>query len=105
MVFAIVTYVALVTLLFAGRNRHKVIYPVFSGVLLIVGLVNVYGIFAPSSYTYISALMETCLVLVGLTVLFLVNFLLDDPAQQKSGEKIDAKSDDAFPQPPSALRF
>lgn len=52
-----------------------------------------------------SALMETCLVLVGLTVLFLVNFLLDDPAQQKSGEKIDAKSDDAFPQPPSALRF
>lgn len=92
LVFAIVTYVALTTLLFAGRNRHKIIYPVFSGVLLIVGLVNVYGIFAPSSYTYISALMETCLVLVGLTVLFLVNFLLDDPAQQKSGEKIDAKS-------------
>lgn len=78
-IFAIITYVALITMLFAGRKRHKVIYPVFASVLLVVGLINVYGIFALSSY--ISALMETCLVLVGLTVLFLVNFLLDDSAQ------------------------
>ena len=89
-IFAIITYVALITMLFAGRKRHKVIYPVFASVLLVVGLINVYGIFALSSY--ISALMETCLVLVGLTVLFLVNFLLDDSAQPKDSDKLDTKS-------------
>ncbi len=89
-VFAIITYLALITMLFAGRSHHTVIYPVFASVLIIVGLINVYGIFAMSSY--ISALMETCLVLVGLTVLFLANFILDNPIQSKDSDKLDIRS-------------
>jgi len=73
-VFAVVIYVAMITLLLSQRKTYGKLYTIFAGVLLAVGGLNVYGIFALSSF--ISALMETCLILVGFTVLLLANYVV-----------------------------
>lgn len=48
-----------------------------------VGGLNVYGIFALS--TFISALMETCLILVGFTVLLLANYVVPELPYNEAG--------------------
>lgn len=77
--FAVVIYVAMITLLLARRKACGRLYALFVVVLAAVGGVNVYGMFALSSF--ISALMETCLILVGFTVLLLANYVVPKPAE------------------------
>ena len=84
-IFAVVTYVAMITLLLARRRTYGRIYTAFVAVLLAVGGLNVYGIFALS--TFISALMETCLILVGFTVLLLANYVVPALPGEETGDR------------------
>lgn len=88
-IFAVVIYVAMVTLLLAKRRTFGSLYTVFALVLITVGGLNVYGIFALSSF--ISALMETCLVLVGCTVLLLANYVVPDPPAREAEDEGQGK--------------
>lgn len=84
-IFAVATYVAMITLLLARRRTYGRIYTAFVAVLLAVGGLNVYGIFALS--TFISALMETCLILVGFTVLLLANYVAPELPGEETGDR------------------
>ncbi len=83
-VFAVVTYVAMITLLLTKRKAYGRLYSVFAAVLIAVGGLNVYGIFALSSF--ISALMETCLILVGFAILLLANYVVPERSDKEAND-------------------
>jgi len=83
-IFAVVIYVAMITLLLAKRKTYGKLYTIFVAVLMAVGGLNVYGIFALSSF--ISALMETCLLLVGFTVLLLASYVVPELPSKEAGD-------------------
>ena len=83
-IFAVVVYVAMITLLLYKHKTYGKLYLIFAVVLLAVGVLNVYGIFALSSF--ISALMETCLILVGFTVLLLASYVIPELPNEEAGD-------------------
>lgn len=74
--FAATCYISLIIILISHRQKHKTEYLTMSLILSIIALVSVYEIFSMGGY--ITAPIEAMLLISGLVVLFVTNFVLDD---------------------------